>query len=178
MWGILLLIAVVVGVCWVLFSPSAASLRSGFQRISDKYETLEQVQEALRAAGLESSNLILGIDYTRSNEDTGRYSFQGRCLHEISPHVLNPYQHVISILGRTLEPFDDDKLIPTFGFGDSTTTDKRVFPFFPDRVPYRFTEVLERYNEITPHLTLSGPTSFAPLIYEAIRIVQETKSVR
>jgi len=28
-----------------------------------------------------------------------------------------------------LEPFDDDGIIPTFGFGDASTGDKAVFPF-------------------------------------------------
>lgn len=41
-----------------------------------------------------------------------------------------------------------------------------------------FTEVLERYNEITPVTILSGPTSFAPIIREAIKIVKDQKSVR
>ncbi len=27
--------------------------------------------------------------------------------------------------------FDDDGLIPVFGFGDKQTQDKAVFPFFP-----------------------------------------------
>jgi hypothetical protein len=27
--------------------------------------------------------------------------------------------------------FDDDGLIPAFGFGDKQTQDKSVFPFFP-----------------------------------------------
>jgi hypothetical protein len=48
----------------------------------------------------------------------------------------------------------------------------------PNRPCNRFIEVLEKYNEITPVVILSGPTSFAPIIREAIRIVDEQKSVR
>jgi len=142
----------------------------------DNYRDLEEVQNALRREGLESSNLIMGIDYTKSNTYTGKATFGNRCLHEISPARLNPYQEAIQIIGKTLEPFDDDKLIPAFGFGDSTTADKRVFPFFHDRPCYGFQEVLERYTEITPLLILSGPTSFAPLIYEAINIVKQQRA--
>ena len=35
-----------------------------FQAIRDNFETIEEVQQALRAAGLESSDLILAIDLT------------------------------------------------------------------------------------------------------------------
>lgn len=35
-----------------------------------------QVTSALREAGLESSNLILGIDFTKSNEWTGDFNYQ------------------------------------------------------------------------------------------------------
>jgi E3 ubiquitin-protein ligase RGLG len=126
--------------------------------------------------------MFSGIDYTKSNEYSGAKSF-GRNMHDITAVVKNPYQQVIEIIGKTLEVFDDDKLIPTFGFGtsatadsllylsltprgtgDSTTGDKRVFPFFPDRPCQTFREVLARYNEITPKLQLSGPTNFAPLV--------------
>lgn len=164
-----------------------------------------QVQSALREAGLESSNLILGIDFTKSNEWTGIYflqnlkkynhfaitfyqikkkklyrnfydvenlwlgttdlskkkkkflwcddgltlirlgienerglillslqdtecgffvgisegkvAFNNRSLHAIGD-TQNPYEKAIFIIGKTLAPFDDDNLIPCFGFGD------------------------------------------------------------
>jgi len=153
---------------------------SVFATIPDQFNTLEELQVALRQSGLESSNLILGIDYTKSNQHTGYKTFFGQSLHSMQAKdsngnfISNPYQQVIDIVGRTLEPFDDDKLIPTFVFGDSATGDRAVCPFVPDRVPFGFNEVLQRYNEITPRLTLSGPTNFAPIINEAIKICKRT----
>eukprot|EP01114_Cavostelium_apophysatum_P007262 TRINITY_DN1924_c0_g1_i2.p1 TRINITY_DN1924_c0_g1~~TRINITY_DN1924_c0_g1_i2.p1 ORF type:complete len:269 (-),score=49.47 TRINITY_DN1924_c0_g1_i2:35-841(-) len=147
-----------------------------FHAIADRYKSLSEVQDALRAAGLESSNLIVGVDYTKSNTWNGKNTFGGQNLHLIRPATVNPYQEVIAIVGKTLEPFDDDKLIPCFGFGDVTTQDKTVFPYFPDRPCYGFSEVLSRYNEITPALSFSGPTSFAPLIRAAIEIVKQQQS--
>jgi len=147
-----------------------------FFAIKDKYQTLEEVQQALRTAGLESSNLIIGIDYTKSNTWNGKNTFGGNCLHALIPGIRNPYQEAIDIIGRTLEVFDDDKLIPTFGFGDSRTTDKGIFPYHQDRACFGFAEVLQCYNEITPLLIFSGPTSFAPLIRGAISIVRAAKA--
>uniref|UniRef100_K3WAJ1 VWFA domain-containing protein n=1 Tax=Globisporangium ultimum (strain ATCC 200006 / CBS 805.95 / DAOM BR144) TaxID=431595 RepID=K3WAJ1_GLOUD len=148
-----------------------------FQPIPDRYETIEEVQHDLRKAGLESSNLILAVDFTRSNEWTGKRSFGGQCLHAIDPlgRLLNPYQSVISVIGRVLEAFDDDNIIPAFGFGDVSTQGDKCFSFaLPDQPSgcQGFDDVLRRYNEITPMLTLHGPTNFAPVIHEAIRIVQ------
>uniref|UniRef100_A0A7S0VFW0 VWFA domain-containing protein n=1 Tax=Hemiselmis tepida TaxID=464990 RepID=A0A7S0VFW0_9CRYP len=158
-------------------SVKASAKNPAFYAIKDNYQSIQEVQQALRKAGLESSNLILGIDFTKSNTWTGEKSFGGKCLHDCTPGVKNPYQSVIEIVGRTLEVFDDDKLIPTFGFGDSYTTDKKAFPFFPDRRPCdTFQEVISRYNEITPKITLAGPTNFGPIIREAIKIVQEEQS--
>lgn len=101
-----------------------------------------QVTDALTQAGLESSNLIVGIDFTKSNEWTGfllsecleihlsvkaamhlpcfvsgARSFYRRSLHHIG-NEQNPYEQAISIIGKTLSKFDDDNLIPCFGFGD------------------------------------------------------------
>ncbi|KAJ9704126.1 hypothetical protein PVL29_005423 [Vitis rotundifolia] len=140
--------------------------------IADNFNSLDQVTDALRESGLESSNLILGIDFTKSNEWTGRHSFHRKSLHAIG-NTPNPYEQAISIIGRTLSPFDEDNLIPCFGFGDASTHDKHVFSFYPDhRYCNGFEEVLARYKEIVPYLKLSGPTSFAPIIDAAIDIVE------
>ncbi|XP_064966010.1 E3 ubiquitin-protein ligase RGLG3-like isoform X2 [Musa acuminata AAA Group] len=154
--------------------------------IADNFSSLEEVISALRDAGLESSNLILGIDFTKSNDWTvqrgdhcyltivGRHSFNRRSLHAIGD-TTNPYEQAISIIGRTLSPFDEDNLIPCFGFGDASTRDEFVFSFYPDHRPsHGFEEALSRYREIVPRLTLSGPTSFAPLILAAIDIVEQS----
>jgi E3 ubiquitin-protein ligase RGLG len=143
--------------------------------ISDNYKTLEEVTQALRQAGLESSNLIVGVDYTGSNQVTGERTFGGRCLHALlDGGQLNPYQEVIKIVGETLASFDDDNLIPAFGFGDIRTTNRSVFDFIEGRPCHGFDEVLRRYNEITPTIELNGPTNFGPLIRRAVSIVKET----
>ena len=41
------------------------------------------------------SQLIFGIDYTVSNLETGKRSFNGLSLHHIEEGLLNPYQSVI-----------------------------------------------------------------------------------
>ncbi|XP_042484765.1 E3 ubiquitin-protein ligase RGLG2-like [Macadamia integrifolia] len=124
--------------------------------IPDNFSSLDEVISALRDAGLQSSNLILGIDFTKSNEWTGKYSFNRRSLHTIGS-IPNPYEQAISVIGRTLSPFDEDNLIPCFGFGDASTHDKYVFSFFTDHRPcHGFEEALARYREIVPSLKLSG----------------------
>eukprot|EP01018_Ginkgo_biloba_P009067 Gb_14474 [translate_table: standard] len=65
--------------------------------------------------------MIVGIDFTKSNEWTGRDSFNGQSLHKIGS-VPNPYEQATSIIGKTLSPFDEDNLIPCFGFGDGPTS--------------------------------------------------------
>ncbi|XP_075634083.1 E3 ubiquitin-protein ligase RGLG2-like isoform X2 [Castanea sativa] len=96
-------------------------LNRRYSRIANNFNSLEQVTEALARAGLESSNLIVGIDFTKRNEWTGAKSFRKRSLHHIGGG-LNPYEQAISIIGKTLSAFDEDNLIPCFGFGDGPTS--------------------------------------------------------
>ncbi|VFQ73519.1 unnamed protein product [Cuscuta campestris] len=154
--------------------PPQKRLDRRYSRIADNFNSLEEVTDALARAGLESSNLIVGIDFTKSNEWTGKRSFGGRSLHDIG-RGLNPYEQLISIIGKTLAAFDDDNLIPCFGFGDATTHDQDVFSFYPDdRFCNGFEDVLSQYREIAPQLRLAGPTSFAPVIEMAMTIVEQS----
>lgn len=142
--------------------------------ILDHFTSLEEVREAIRKQGLDTCNLIFGIDYTMSNKSQGQKTFEGRNLHAISDSFLNPYQRVICILGETLEPFDEDGIIPVYGFGDFKCKDKAIFELKPGGKCEGFSDVLDVYNEVTPTIKLGGPTNFAPLIYKAIEIVKET----
>lgn len=151
-----------------------AMLTKKYSFIPDTYTSLDQVAAALREQGLESSNLILGIDFTKSNEWTGKKSFGGQSLHRLGD-TPNPYEQAIGIIGKTLAPFDEDNLIPCFGFGDATTHDYNVFSFHHDNSPcHGFEEVLACYRKIVPHLKLSGPTSFAPIVEAAVDIVDRS----
>ncbi|TVU10434.1 hypothetical protein EJB05_43963 [Eragrostis curvula] len=145
-----------------------------YARIDCNYDTLEEVREALQEAGLESSNLIIGVDFTKSNEWTGKHCFNGRSLHDVA-HSPNPYEQAIGIIGNTLSYLDEDSLIPCFGFGDTSTHDRDVFSFYRDRRPCNgVSEAQQRYREIAPLVRLSGPTSLAPIIETATRIVEDS----
>ncbi|GLC36205.1 hypothetical protein PLESTB_001368600 [Pleodorina starrii] len=145
-----------------------------FRAIKDHYSTVGEVQDALRKGGLESSNLIVAVDFTKSNEWTGKNCFGGKSLHAIGD-VPSPYEDAISAIGKTLSAFDDDGLIPCYGFGDATTGDRSVFSFLPGDKPCQGLEqVLWRYRELCPYVRMAGPTSFAPAIRQACRIVEQS----
>ncbi|KMZ60624.1 putative Copine [Zostera marina] len=150
------------------------NFNKSYSKIADNYRSLDQVSQALLEAGLESSNIIVGIDFTKSNEWTGKLSFNRLSLHHIG-NTPNPYEQAIYILGKTMSMFDDDNLIPCFGFGDGSTHDQDVFGFYEGGRPCNgFEEVLSRYRDIVPHLRLSGPTSFAPIIEMGMSVVEQS----
>lgn len=134
-----------------------------------------QVSAAMKKAGLGSCDLIIGIDFTASNEWQGRKTFNGESLHSLQGNkIYNPYQRVIAILGETLEPFAGKKrAIPAFGFGDVKTQDHALFPLKDDWSSCNgFYEVLQCYNKAAARVILSGPTSFAPIIRKAIEVMK------
>eukprot|EP00727_Mastigamoeba_balamuthi_P005482 m51a1_g1553 hypothetical protein (1366) ;mRNA; r:5781-11319 len=135
--------------------------------------TSTRIQDILRLCGFESCRLFIGIDYTGSNAEKGHETFDGKSLHYIEPGQCNPYQRVIRALGAALEGFVDGS-VAAYGFGDTTTRDVGVFSLAGDSEDTCgcVAEVLERYAEVTPHVELSCPTSFAPLIR---RVVAESR---
>ena len=152
---------------------SASSHR--FATLRDNYTDLPALQADLRRAGLESSNLIVGIDFTKSNTWTGRATNGGRCLHDCSTGAPNPYEAALAIIAKTLAPFDDDGLIPVYGFGCSRSTDRCVVAFKPNDEPCSgFEELHARYRAMVGATNLAGPTSFGPLIRQAASVVKRT----
>ena len=119
----------------------------------------------------------------------------------------NPYQKVIQILGRTLEPFVEYGHVYAYGFGDAVSQDVDVFnligtddtddegkrachdfrqgtklinPIFCGIIFIYITIivvfvlyiiVLSQYNIAVRRVSLSGPTSFAPIIRKAVDLV-------
>jgi len=157
------------------FGKKKKETKSVFHTIKDDYKTYDEIHTALRGAGVETANLIVGIDATRSNLESGLKSFGGKSLHDVSNvEVLTPYAQSIVSVGRVLEKFDDDQQIPAFLFGDADSKDKTVTPFFPDeRSCNGIDDVLETYMRNIKSTQLSGPTSFAPLINKSIEIAKK-----
>ena len=62
-----------------------------------------------------------------------------------------------------------------YGFGDESTKDESVFGFMANDGPCSDLEqTLDRYASIARAVSLSGPTSFAPLIRKAVEIVEDS----
>lgn len=109
------------------------------REIPNRYESMDDLTAALREAGLEKCNLLVAIDFTKSNTWQGEKTFGGKCLHDIGKGgttyeiaegapggdlkqdqgemIDNPYQRVLKTAARPLNEFDEDKRIPTCIFG-------------------------------------------------------------
>lgn len=137
---------------------------------------LQKLPNALASAGLTHLNLIVGIDFSRTNLQTG--------------DTLNPYENAMSIIRRVWSKFYHGRSIHCYGFGNASMLDHDVFSFnINERFCNGFEEVLTRYKEIVPHIRVSGPISLAPIIemastetmqiggqYNVLLIIADTQS--
>lgn len=125
--------------------------------------------------------LFIGVDFTSSNG----YPHLATSLHYIHPNksILNPYQEVIKNVGDILLDYDDDKMVPVYGFGANLSypslKTSGVCHSFPCTGVKASDEVagldgiFEVYEYAHKHISLNGPTYFAPLFKE---IVEKAKS--
>ncbi|CAL5997807.1 Copine_I [Hexamita inflata] len=94
--------------------PGYGNVQSTQQILRDKYKTYAELEQALRQSGLESMQLIVGFDFSKSNEWTGEKTYH-KSLH--GADYLNPYLHSLQVLEPIIPKFDDDGIIPAFRFG-------------------------------------------------------------
>ncbi|KAJ1429331.1 copine-8-like protein [Ochromonadaceae sp. CCMP2298] len=125
------------------------------------------------AGGCEIS-LITAIDFTGSNGDPA----MPESLHYLQGQP-NPYQSMLSSVGRILEVYDTDKMYPVFGFGakvrkpdGSMSVCEHCFPVGEGEAQ-GVDGILDAYKEAVPALFFSGPTLFQPLIDASSKIVSD-----
>lgn len=142
---------------------------------TDDFSSIESMRSAIKRCGLESCNLIVGIDFTRSNLSQGAQTFHGESLHRLnSPHGPNPYELAIGMIGEALHTFDEDNLVPAYIFGDQQTRHHSVRQIGDKGGCEGKDGVLAAYQEAVRGASFSGPTSFAPLIDEAVAVVRRS----
>ncbi|KAK8472613.1 hypothetical protein PHAVU_002G258600 [Phaseolus vulgaris] len=78
------------------YSQPKRRLDRRFSRIADDYNSLDEVTSALSHAGLESSNLIVGIDFTKSNEWTASTHDQDVFSFHSDESFCNGFEEVLS----------------------------------------------------------------------------------
>lgn len=109
-------------------------------------------------------NLAVAIDFTGSNGSPSSPS----SLHYLGGGAPNQYQTAIERVGRIIVAYDNDKQIPTFGFGAQVKSKySDCFAVnFNEASPYveSWEGVLQAYSNCVPKVELYGPTNFAPVI--------------
>ncbi|CAM9437747.1 unnamed protein product [Discosporangium mesarthrocarpum] len=129
---------------------------------------------AMEEAGMESASVVIGVDFTRSNEWRGARTFGGKCMHDTRGPKKNPYEEVLYAVGHALAPVNRSGQIWCYGFGDEVSRDKSVFGFMPNDSPCDGLDQARGKEGIAGAVTLSGPTSFAPIIRKALDLVEDS----
>lgn len=140
---------------------------NNIQTIVD-YDIVDYVRAGLKL------NLAVGIDFTGSNGTPS----SSTSLHYISSKP-NQYQRAIREIGQILISYDNDKIIPSYGFGaEIHGVTKHIFPLSDQGANCQSWEgTLAAYEQRLKNVTLSGPTNFYPLIRTVKEMVQSNFAV-
>jgi len=122
------------------------------------------------------SSCNMFCSFTSSNGDPSTNT----SLHYRDPSGRpNEYMHAIRIIGDIVAPYDNDRLIPAFGFGGylkSLNDTSHCFSLTgPGNNPYcnGIDGVLMAYRASFNWLQLSGPTHFAPIINQVASLASK-----
>lgn len=63
--------------------------RRQFIEIADRFNSTEEVAQAMRTAQVEGTDLIIACDFTYSNVDNGEISFGGKPIYK--PSAFHPF---------------------------------------------------------------------------------------
>ena len=144
-------------------------------RIRNYYKTYNELEAALRLAGVESMQMVVGIDFSKSSGWTGEKSYH-KALHDTRGGET-PYGKALCIMSSVVSRFDDNDIYPVYRFGYINTKNKSVLPLMysgkEDPHFEGFDGVWETYKRLASQIEMSGPTTFAPMIRQAIEISKE-----
>ncbi|KAL1444146.1 hypothetical protein MTO96_030026 [Rhipicephalus appendiculatus] len=126
-----------------------------FAAFRDRFSTFSEVSTAMRRAGLPDIHVIVGVDFSASNEWQGRRTFRGESLHALKPGAQNPYQRALASLGAA-----EADVFPLIESGASCLD---------------FNDLMCAYTHTAHKVQLSGPTSFAPLVQKAQQIAVDSR---
>ncbi|KAL4499199.1 hypothetical protein ABPG72_006785 [Tetrahymena utriculariae] len=127
-------------------------------------------------------NLVCAVDFTGSNGVPTR----PESLHAINQYgQLNQYQQAIQFVGEILLNYDEDKMVPLYGFGAKPklphfnyTQTLHCFPINGNPMNpqvYGLKGMMDTYANFLNFVELSGPTLFNPLIQETMKLAQISK---
>lgn len=127
---------------------------------------------ALRDRGLDYAQTVLFLDCSTDNDARGRVCFGGRALHDVSSQAVeNPYARVVSVAVKTLSAFDDEMLVPLFGFADRLSGDSRVAPLAMEPC-VGIDGVLAAYRARISDVPLGAVRSWVPPLQKSIELVR------
>ena len=121
-----------------------------------------------------SVSLVAAIDYTASNGNPSSPA----SLHFMGAN--NQYESALLNVGSIVEPYDNDRSFPVFGFGGiprhlGINSVNHCFAMNGNAGNPEITGIegiVAKYRETLPQIGLGGPTLFAPLLTEFKNYVQ------
>ena len=118
--------------------------------------------------------LSVAIDFTKSNRNPNNAS----SLHFIHGNLPNQYERAIYACGTIVAYYDYDQLFPCFGFG--AKINNNAFQLFnlnfqqDPNIAY-IEGIIKEYHNAINNVQFWGPTYFAPIIREMIKLIKNQK---